>query len=603
MTAAVSPQRIVDTLDAAPAAESGQASLPEHAVDLDRIRSDQIRETVYFTPMMLAASAFSSAVLGWVAWPTADRTTLVAWLAVLWLLLAQTLRGWFRNRNCKKRRASARLIRKVIAFSVVRGGIWAVVPVMFFVGAPTAQQIAVLGVMMALIFGGAMTLIRIPQASFAYGGLMLASLIGALFAEGGTAYDLLAVLCAGLGAIGYLGIKHHSRFAYQHSVVQQEVEQQREVIMLLLKDFEKGAGDWLWETDPQGRLSSVSASFATVSGIEPRHLIGRKLTDLHLGDGSVGEWKRLTALLDRRAAIKDVLVPVDLQNEQRWWTLAALPRFDEAQKFLGYRGVGRDVTVAREAEIALKQAKEEAERANAAKSKFLAVLSHELRSPLNAVIGFSDIIASQSFGRIKIPKYVEYAGEIRDSSRHLLAIIDDMLDIARIESGAIEINEEEFDADKLFEGVRRLMEPLAEKRKIRLAYAKPDVEIQFHADPRLVRQILINLVTNAVKFTPDGGEVTLGADIRPDGSAALWVRDTGIGIPEEHRARVFEPFTQIDSGLSRNFDGVGLGLSIAQHLARAHGGELEIDGAPGRGTVVRLKFPRWRVSTTQRMVA
>jgi PAS domain S-box-containing protein len=602
MTAAGSPEGIVDSLEPQTAPDADRANLPEPAVDLDRIRSDQLREIVYFTPMMLAASAFSSAVLGWVAWPTADRTILIVWLAVLWFMLARTLRSWFRNRNSEKRRASALLIRKVIVFAVLRGSIWAAVPALFFVGAPIAQQVAVLGVMMALSFGGAMSLIRIRQASFAYGGLMLASLVAALFVEGGAAFNFLAVLCAGLGAIGFLGIRHHSRFAYQHSVVQQEVERQREVIMLLLKDFEKGAGDWLWETDPQGRLSSVSASFATIAGIEPRHLIGRKLTDLHLGDGA-GEWQRLNALLDRRAAIKDVLVPVDLQNEQRWWTLAALPRFDEAQKFLGYRGVGRDVTVARQAELTLKKAKEEAESANAAKSRFLAVLSHELRSPLNAVIGFSDIIASESFGPIEVPKYVEYAGEIRDSSRHLLAIIDDMLDIARIESGAVEINEEEFDADKLFEGVRRLMAPLAEKRDIRLSYAKPDVEIQFHADPRLVRQILINLVTNAVKFTPDGGEVTLGTDIRPGGAAALWVRDTGIGIPPEHRARVFEPFTQIDSSLSRNFDGVGLGLSIARHLARAHGGELEIDGAPRRGTTVRLTLPRWRVSKTQRMVA
>ncbi|HSM20301.1 MAG TPA: ATP-binding protein [Hyphomicrobiales bacterium] len=578
------------------------AALPEAAVDLDRIRSDQLREIVYFTPMMLAASAFSSAILGWVVWPTADRLSLIAWLAVLWVLLARTLRSWFRHRNTEKRRASALLIRRVVAFSVVRGGVWAAVPILFFIGAEPGQQIAVLGVMVAMIFGGSMTLIRIPQASFAYAGLMLASLIAALFVEGGAAYTLLAVLCAGLGVIGYLGIKHHSRFAFQHSVVQQEVEHQREVIMLLLKDFEKGAGDWLWETDPQGRLSGVSASFANVAGIEPRHLIGRKLTDLNLGQ-ETGEWRRLNTLIERRAAIKDVSVPVHLKNQQRWWTLSALPRFDDAQKFLGYRGVGRDVTIAREAEVTLKRAKEEAERANAAKSKFLAVLSHELRSPLNAVIGFSDIIAQQSFGPVKMPKYLEYAAEIRDSSRHLLAIIDDMLDIARIESGAVEINEEDFAADGLFESVRRLMEPLAEKRGIRLSYAKPEAEIELHADPRLVRQILINLVTNAVKFTPDGGEVALGTDIRSDGSAALWVRDTGIGIAAEHCERVFEPFTQVDSGLARNFEGVGLGLSIALHLARAHGGELDIDSIPGRGTTVRFTLPRWRVSKTARMVA
>lgn len=579
-----------------------QAALAEPAIDHDRIRADQVREVAYFIPMMLAASAFSSAIFTWVAWNTADRATLLIWLTAMWALVARALHSWLRNRGNAKTRVSARMTRKAVTNATIQGMTWAALPALFFVGAPTTQQIVILGVMMALIFGGAMALIRIPPAALAYAGTMLTSVIAVLFVEGGTAYNFLAVLCAGYGAIGFLGVRHHSRSAHTHSIIQQEVEHQREVIMLLLKDFEKGKGDWLWETDPKGRLTSISGGFAKTTGVKPHHLIGRRLADLHLGDACV-EWQKLNALVAKRQAIKDVLLPVHLQDRQCWWTLTALPRLDEAQKFIGYRGVGRDVTVAREAELALKEAKETAERANTAKSKFLAVLSHELRSPLNAVIGFSDIIAEQSFGRISVPKYVEYATEIRDSSRHLLTIIDDLLDIARIESGAVEINDEEFSAEKLFDGVRRLLMPLAEKRNVRLSRAKSDVETLLHADPRLVRQILINLVTNAVKFTPADGEVALGTTLAADGSAVMWVRDTGIGIPPEFRDRVFEPFTQIDGSLSRNFEGVGLGLSIALHLARAHGGELVITDAPERGTIVHFTLPSWRVVKTERLVA
>lgn len=567
--------------------------LPEPEVDRDRIRAEQIREVARFTPTIMSAMAFSSLVFLPVAWQTANRMLLLAWLAMAWLLIARQMLAWHRNRDNNRQRVPVRVERRALFWGALQGTVWAMLPALFFVGSPAAQQLVILGALIALIYGGAMALIRLPATALVFVGPMLVSLITALLVEGGTAYQLLALLCAGTGLIGFLGVRHHARLAYRHLVMAQEIEHQREVIMLLLKDFEKGAGDWLWETDADCRLTSISQSFAKIVGIDPQRLIGRRLSDLQLDEDSP-DWEHLKAALNRHRAIEGTVVPVTVQDERRWWSLTALPRFDEAGRFLGYRGVGSDATAGKNAEIALKEAKEAAERANAAKSKFLAVLSHELRSPLNAVIGFSEIIAEQSFGPISVPKYADYAREIRDSSKHLLALIDDMLDIARIESGAVEVNEEEFGTDKMFDGVRRLMTPLAEKRGVQLDIEEP-VTARLQADPRLVRQILINLMTNAIKFTPAGGTVTLGTAVRADGSVTLWVRDSGIGIAPEDRERVFQPFTQIDETLSRSAEGVGLGLAIAVHLARAHGGDLTLDSMLGKGTTVYFTLPRWRV--------
>lgn len=581
------------TAAGAGAGASPAYDLPEPAVDRDRIRAGRIREVAHFTPMIMAAMLFGSLLVLAAAWSSANLLLLVAWLAACWLQVARQMISWFRNRNKERQRVPARVERRAVFWAGLQGLTWSMLPALFFIGAPAAQQIIILGALVALIYAGAMALIRLPAAALAFVGPMLAALVAALLIEGGTAYNLLAILCAGNGVIGFLGIRHHARAAYRQLVMAQELEHQREVIMLLLKDFETGAGDWLWETGPDGRLTNLSSSFSRIVGVESRLVIGRRLCDLQL-DSDSAEWARLNAAMGKRRAIEETLVPVTVHNERRWWSLSALPRFDNAGGFLGYRGVGSDATMAKNAETALKEAKEAAERANAAKSKFLAVLSHELRSPLNAVIGFSEIIAEQSFGPISVPKYADYAREIRDSSKHLLALIDDMLDIARIESGAVDINEEEFSTDKMFDGVRRLMSPIAEKRGVSLVVEAPTAA-RLQADPRLVRQILINLMTNAIKFTPAGGTVALGAEQRADGSVALWVRDDGIGIAPEDRERVFQPFTQIDETLSRSAEGVGLGLAIAVHLARAHGGDMTLDSMLGKGTTVRFTLPSWRV--------
>lgn len=577
---------------------AAELSAPEF--DEGRMRARQVREIASFTPLMMLASTLSTIVFTVVAWPTAYRPLLLAWLAYMVLLLARTFHAWYRNRNNTKQRVSSQLGRKVVLWAGAQALGWAMLPALFFVGAPVHVQLVIIGIMLATTYGGAMALVRIPTAIFLYGATLIGTTSAALLVEGGFTYSLLALLCLGYGAVGSYGVRHYSKAVHQQFMQMEEVERQREVIMLLMKDFEKGTSEWLWEIDADGRLTNMSPGFARVTGVEVRHMLGRRLGELHLGE-PCDAWTRLKKAMAAHEAVDEQAVPVTVKGETRWWSLTALPRFDEAGAFLGYRGVGSDVTLARQTEQALTDAKIAAEKANRAKSKFLAVLSHELRSPLNAVIGFADILADESFGPIGNQKYLDYAGEIRDSSQYLLSLIDDMLDIARIESGAIELNEAEFCAEKMLTGVKRLMRPLAAERGVTLAAEPAETAFRLQGDPRLVRQILINLVSNAIKFTPDGGKITIGADMAADGSVGLWVADTGRGIGAAELEQVFEPFARVEAG--EPAEGLGLGLTIALHLARAHGGDLALDSEPGRGTTARFTLPTWRVVMARQLVA
>lgn len=254
----------------------------------------------------------------------------------------------------------------------------------------------------------------------------------------------------------------------------------------------------------------------------------------------------------------------------------------------------RDVTVRREAEDARQRAVEEASSANRAKSEFLAAVSHELRTPLNAVIGFSEMIKDEMLGEIGNDQYVVYAEDIHRSGSHLLSIINDILDISRIEAGNRELNEEEISLNEIVESTLRMMRGRSEAVSQDLRAIVPD-ELPFMlADNRAIKQILVNLLTNAMKFSDDGATITVSARLAATGGLELSVADTGIGIPPDVLERVTEPFYQVDSSLSRKFEGTGLGLPLVNSLVELHGGRLSIQSELGTGTTVRCRFPSAR---------
>jgi signal transduction histidine kinase len=243
----------------------------------------------------------------------------------------------------------------------------------------------------------------------------------------------------------------------------------------------------------------------------------------------------------------------------------------------------------------LRAAQEQAECANRTKSEFLANMSHELRTPLNAIIGFSEIIKREMLGPLGQPRYREYTIDIHESAQHLLEVINDILDLSKVEAGLIELFEDPIDMGRLAEKSIRLMAERAERAEIEIhLLAAPDLP-HLVADERLVKQALLNLVANAVKFTPAGGGVEVRLSLDTEGAFCLCVRDTGIGIAQADLGRVVMPFRQGDSGLNRNHQGTGLGLPLAKSFVEMHGGQLELKSRLGEGTTVTLQFPAMRV--------
>jgi signal transduction histidine kinase len=254
-----------------------------------------------------------------------------------------------------------------------------------------------------------------------------------------------------------------------------------------------------------------------------------------------------------------------------------------------------EVRQRRRVEHELRAAKDQAEIANRTKSEFLAMISHELRTPLNAILGFSEILSSEMFGKLGDSKYRGYAEDIMSSGEHLLGLINNILDLSKVEAREFELDDEELDISEAINEALRFVADKAKEMKISVKTDIPAYLPLLRADERAIRQILINLLSNAVKFTPERGRVIVGAEIGGNGSFVLSVSDTGIGIPADHIERVLQPFAQVDTSLARKFEGTGLGLPLTKSLVELHGGILELDSRPDEGTTVRVIFDRSRV--------
>jgi two-component system cell cycle sensor histidine kinase PleC len=245
--------------------------------------------------------------------------------------------------------------------------------------------------------------------------------------------------------------------------------------------------------------------------------------------------------------------------------------------------------------------KNRAEEANQTKSKFLANMSHELRTPLNAIIGFSEIMESGMFGELGSEKYQEYCHDILTSGHYLLEVINDILDMSKIEAGRMKLDMELLDLSKTLAESLRVVSGRAQDKHLVLD-TEIDESISVVADRRATKQIVVNLLSNAVKFTPDGGKVTVRGRVRKDW-IVLMIADTGIGIAPQSLARLGRPFEQVESQLTKSYHGSGLGLAIARSLTHLHGGSMKLRSKLGTGTVVCVSLPRDGRNAAEKMVA
>jgi PAS domain S-box-containing protein len=347
--------------------------------------------------------------------------------------------------------------------------------------------------------------------------------------------------------------------------------------------------------DRQSRYVFMNTYQARLYGVAPEDAVGWTAGEF-LG-ASYGEY---TGALDRKVFDTGEAIPFFEEEypvasgERRTFLTSKAPVFDASGQVAHLVSVAIDITDQKRAERSLIAIKEEAESANRLKSVFLANMSHELRTPLNAIIGFAEIIAEQMFGAVSPPNYRDYARNIRAAGSHLLAVINDILDMTRIEAGQTRLQEERFDLGALVGAAIALVAGTAAEKSLALDCDLAGDLPLLEADPRKVKQMLINLLSNAIKFT-DRGSVRVAAALHAGGELTVAIADTGIGIAAEDIDKAMAPFGQVDSTLARRHQGTGLGLPLTKALIELHDGRFEIESVPGAGTTTRLVFPAVRV--------
>ena len=410
---------------------------------------------------------------------------------------------------------------------------------------------------------------------------------------------ILGILVFWGGALWLMGrIRRQREQAYRevrdlNETLEQRVAERTAQVAKLSRAVEQSPA-MIVITDTDGVIQYVNPRFAVITGFSQDEAIGQTPKLVNSGENPRSVYDDLWASISSGHDWSGQLL-----NRRRdgstFWVLASIsPLKSDDGEVTHFVAVEEDITERVRMEGDLVQAKEEAEFANRSKTEFLANMSHELRTPLNAIIGFSDIMVAESFGPIGGEHYAEYSRDINASGKHLLDLINDLLDVARIESGDMPLAEQRVDLAQVGDSCLRMIRDRAEKAGLAVVSEIADHLPPVQADARKIKQVLLNLLGNAVKFT-EKGSIRLFMDLDPDGFVAIRIADTGIGIAPEDIKTVLTSFGQADGSLARRFEGAGLGLPLSRHLVELHGGTLTLDSTPGVGTTVIVRLPPERV--------
>ncbi len=363
-----------------------------------------------------------------------------------------------------------------------------------------------------------------------------------------------------------------------------------------LRDFGSVAADWVWEMGPDLRFTYFSEHMKHQNRFETSAMIGKTRREIGIENVSEDKLAQHEADLAAHRTFYDFRYSRTHKDGRRVHTsISGKPIFDDDGSFLGYRGIGRDITETVHIQNELRAAKERAEQASRAKSEFLAHMSHEFRTPLNAILGFSEIIKTQVFGPIGNESYTDYAQDIHTSGEHLLSLINDLLDLSKIEAGKFEIFDEDLDIAEMLQQTERYFRQRFAARGIAHTMRVAPEAAYLRADRRALSQLLFNLLSNAEKYNRENGRIETTVCLSEDGCCQITVSDSGFGFDATDYETAIAPFGRIENPMTTVSGGTGLGLPIVNGLMHLHGGRVDIESEMEVGTIVSLIFPQERV--------
>jgi signal transduction histidine kinase len=410
---------------------------------------------------------------------------------------------------------------------------------------------------------------------------------------------MIVALIAGFTYVVIRGLHAQERTEHELRASEARLNQQTALLQSTLEHM----GEGLSVFDARGRMLAWNEQFLGLLALPSDFGHGTRIEDILRFQAQRGDF----GAVDVETEIVRRVPLLYVQEPQTTERMTHDGRFLQIRRRQmpdgGFVTLYSDITARKKDEFELNAAQKQAESASRSKSEFLANISHELRTPLNAIIGFSEAMMREIFGPLSPPKYKEYCLDILHSGTHLLTLIQDILDVSKIEAGKWELVEEEVDVEQTVSSCLAMLRERARERNLALTCSISDQFAHVWADERALKQILINVLTNAIRFTSPGGRIQLATGIDANGDILLSVHDTGIGMTKDEIAKALQPFEQATSTTTREYGGTGLGLVITERLVKLHGGALAIQSEVGRGTLVEVTLPKTRLLVASRRAA